>query len=122
MSATTESFGKVISDLNLQDDVLIIKFTDETRIGLFDDGQCCCEHRYFTTDDSYLDFIGSVFQGIELKPSRSLGDDYEVHDITFLEVLTNRGSFVINAHNVHNGYYGGFNIISRYLKNHEYND
>jgi hypothetical protein len=39
--------------------------------------------------------------------------DYDVHEVQFLIVDTDKGSFTCESHNVHNGYYGGFLVVCR---------
>jgi hypothetical protein len=101
--------GRVIESVVLgSDDVLHFVFTDGSRMRIYDDGQSCCEHRYMTTDDDLSSFSGSVLVNIEVRDAPDMENDYEVHEVQFLEVMTNRGCFTMATHNEHNGYYGGF--------------
>lgn len=107
-----DAFGKVISNVVLSDDDLLIQFEDGTGLRFVDDGQSCCEHRYFTCDgDDLSEFIGAKYVEAFEKEAPEIGEDeYDVHEVMFLEVRTSRGSITISAHNEHNGYYSGFGI------------
>jgi hypothetical protein len=96
-----------------EDDVLHMRFEDGTGVGFYDAGQSCCEHRYMRTDDDLSHFVGATFTGAEIKdaPSpRKEGDWDSEHEVQFLEIHTDRGSFTMASHNEHNGYYGGFEL------------
>jgi hypothetical protein len=103
--------GKKIISLSLgEDDALHFVFEDESRFKLFDDGQSCCESRYMRTDDDLSLFIGANFLGAEIRDTTDVEDDGDVHEIQFLIINTNKGSFTMANHNEHNGYYGGFSL------------
>ena len=104
------SAGKTISELSLDDDELRIKFSDGSGIRVFDDGQCCCEERYMTTDDILSDYVGAKLSGMEIKDAPSTEEGLYCHDVQFLEVQTDRGSFTMSSHNEHNGFYAGFSL------------
>jgi len=93
---------------------VIVKFVDGTRLDLWDAGQTCCESRYIRTDDHLSDWVGAKFLDVEIVDSVSpMQDDYDwwdVHEIQFLRILTDKGVIVFSSHNEHNGYYGGFSI------------
>ena len=91
---------------------LLLTFENGYRLALLDDGQSCCESRYMTTDDTLSDYVGADFVEVELRDAPSKGGEYEEHDIQFLVIKTSRGSFTIETHNQHNGYYGGFAIVA----------
>ena len=38
-------------------------------------------------------------------------EEYETHEVQFLEIKTSKGIFTMSTHNEHNGYYGGFAIV-----------
>lgn len=104
--------GKTISTVVLTtEDKICFTFTDGTEMTLYDTGQQCCESRYMTTDDDLTSFSGNVLLGIEIKScgSKEFYDEI-MHDIQFLEVITNKGCITFAAHNDHNGYYSGFEI------------
>lgn len=105
--------GKVINSLRSDDYSLFIYFTDGTGIQIFDDGQCCCESRYMHTDDDIQYYVGSKFLGCELRDAPNVPDEYGEHEVQFLLVNTDKGTFTMETHNEHNGYYGGFAIAIR---------
>lgn len=103
--------GKKIQKAALDNDVLRLVFDDGSGLEIQDSGQCCCEARYMTTDDVVSDLVGECLAAVEEKPTEYIEEDYESHDIAFLEVVTDRGTRVNFAfHNEHNGYYGGFSL------------
>jgi hypothetical protein len=106
------AMGKTISELWLgeEDDALHFRFTDDSNLRLFDDGQSCCESRYMRTDDSLADFVGAVLLGAEVRDGPTLEDEWGEHETQFLIVKTSEGEFTMTSHNEHNGYYGGFLI------------
>jgi hypothetical protein len=113
VEALTSSLNKTIKDLSLNDDILLFKFNDGTKLQIFDDGQSCCESRYMRTDDNLTEFIGAKLISAELKSAPDVETEYDVHEVQFLEINTDKGSFVMSSHNEHNGYYGGFAIVCR---------
>lgn len=111
----SSSIGKKIKNLTMENDVLRFEFEDESKIQISDEGQSCCEHRYMTSDDDLQYFVGSTLVGGEIKDAPSIPDEYGDHEVQFLEIKTDRGSFVCQTHNEHNGYYGGFWIQCKQL-------
>ncbi len=89
---------------------LILTFEDGTKLGIVDDGQSCCEHRYTSTDDNLDHMVGRRFLRVETKdgPENDMDDSYGCHETMFVEVWTDVGFFTLVNHNEHNGYYGGF--------------
>ena len=79
------------------------------------DAQCCCEARYFTSDD--INDGGTYYRGAMLlavevadattKTADGFGDE---HEVQFLEVRTSLGVVTVEAHNEHNGWYGGITL------------
>lgn len=106
------SIGKTISDLMLDDDdALYLFFEDGSKIKIFDDGQQCYENRYMRTDDNLNDYVGTRLLDVKIKDGGCFVDEYDdMHEIQFLEVVTDKGSFTMSSHNEHNGYYSGFCI------------
>lgn len=104
--------GKEISKVFIQNDELHIRFDKKTLV-ISDYAQSCCENRYMTTDDNLTEFFGAIFKGIEEKPTSSISEnEYEDHDLMFIEIKTSKGDFILKSHNEHNGYYAGFDIIT----------
>jgi hypothetical protein len=89
----------------------------EKTIIIKDSGDYCCEYRYFTCLTDNLDYYADAhYIGYELGECGNEEDD-EVHDINFLDVKTTLGVVSFCAHNVHNGYYGGFEIGEKQYNN-----
>lgn len=117
VSSILSSLGKVIENVNLDNNELIFTFTDGSGLKVFDDGQCCCEDRYMTTDDDLSDYKGSTLLDFELKTAPNMENEHVEHEVKFLDVKTSNGIFQMASHNEHNGYYGGFNIVANIIKN-----
>ena len=113
VAAVQAAMGKTITALSLTDDQLRFEFEDGSRLRLQDSGQSCCEHRYMQTDDDLPYYIGAKFVSAEVRDGGSTEDEWgERHEIQFLVVTTDRGTFSMASHNEHNGYYGGFWITA----------
>ena len=112
VNAVKGSLGKQIEYASLEDNELRLKLTDGQTLVLFDDGQSCCEHRYMVTDDDLKEYSDSKLINIEIKEAPEQPDEWGTHEVQFLEVTTDKGSFVLSNHNEHNGYYGGFWIVA----------
>jgi len=110
VKALKESLGKTIRKVWLDDenDQLMFEFADDTTLRMWDGGQSCCEHRYMRTDDDLNEYAGATFMDVEIKEAPDGEDGYEVHEIQFLDIKTDKGIFQMANHNEHNGYYGGF--------------
>lgn len=80
------------------------------KIVIEDSGQCCCEQRYLHTSDDLDDLVGDKLVSIQVDGVKCLDESGEEHEVAFLKVSTNRDSVVIETHNEHNGYYGGFSL------------
>lgn len=112
--------GKRIVRAELYDDgdidELRLWFTDDTAIRIFDDGQSCCEYRYMTTDDDPTAFVGALLENVRVQEGPDVEDERgNAHEVEFLIVDTSLGSFTLETHNEHNGYYGGFLVVARPL-------
>lgn len=113
VNAIKSSLNKKIKKVFLEKDVLKFHMDDDSILELFDDGQSCCESRYMTTDDKLEEYSGSTLLAFELKQGPNVETDYDVHEIQFLDVKTDKGIFQMKSHNEHNGYYGGFWIVAK---------
>jgi hypothetical protein len=113
-----KAIGKTIAGLKLKDDRLIISFDDASRLEIEDHGQSCCETRYMRTDDDLSGFVGSKLVALEIRqaPDVNDGDGYGTHEVQFLAVKTGGGDLVLETHNEHNGYYGGFAVRAEYFE------
>lgn len=114
--AIKSSLGKIIEKVDVNDDVLTFIFNDSSVLNIRDDGQSCCEHRYMSCDDDLSYFNGSTLLDLQLKDVPDVEDEYGVHEIQFLDVITSNGVFQVATHNEHNGYYGGFDIEATYTE------
>ncbi len=115
LEAIEKSKGKTLVNLELDsDDLLVLTFEDSSKLKIWDDGQRCCENRYMRTDDEPTYYIEAEFRGVELRnaPSGEPEDDrnYCSHEVQFLVINTDYGQIVFSSHNVHNGWYSGFDI------------
>jgi hypothetical protein len=111
VNSIKNSLNKVIKEviLDKSEDILKIYFEDESAIKIWDGGQSCCEHRYMSTDDDLPYFSGSTLLDIELKDGPvQEGEWGDMHEVQFLDIKTDKGTFQMSNHNEHNGYYGGF--------------
>ena len=113
VNSIKSSLNKVIENVKLDGDDLVISFTDNTKLTIWDGGQSCCENRYMTTDDHLPDFSGTTLLDLELKSADTVDNEWDVHEIQFLDVKTSEGVFTMVNHNEHNGYYGGFWIQAK---------
>lgn len=109
VAAFTAALGKTITAIALTDDRLHLEFSDQTAIDFVDDGQSCCECRYLYSDDNLSASIGGTLLSAELVNAPPKEDD-DTHEVRFLHVKTSKGVFTVEAHNEHNGYYGGFAV------------
>lgn len=111
--------GRTITDVFMDNEILILWLSrtvngknETVEVNFVDDGQCCCESRYMSSDDDLHSLIGGQLMAVELKDGPDLSDDdYYCHDTQFLEISTSKGFVTIVNHNNHNGYYGGFSIV-----------
>lgn len=102
--------NKKIVSMKMVDNSAVLEFEDG-KLKIFDGGQSCCERRWMTCDGDDLSYFnGSEFLGVEIReaPNQDYEDQYDVHDVEFLVILTSKGEQVFSNHNDHNGYYGGF--------------
>ena len=113
VNSIKSSLNKVIETIELDGEDLVISFTDNTKLTIWDGGQSCCESRYMTTDDNLSDFNGAVLLDLELKSADDIDNGWEVHEIQFLDIKTSNGVFTMVNHNEHNGYYGGFYVKAK---------
>jgi len=103
-------YGRKIKGAEFGDDKLKITFDDGVQISIFDGGQSCCENRYMNTSDDVKWLVGKTLTGLTLKDAPDENGDYDVHEVQFLEVMTDHGCIIFANHNEHNGYYGGFGM------------
>lgn len=115
MQGKTIARARVVSTIADDDPwgvpTLLMDFIDGSALRLYDDGQCCCENRYLHTDDDLTPFAGATFLGARVQDAPSIADVDE-HEVQFLIIDTSLGSFTVETHNEHNGYYGGFDVAA----------
>ena len=111
------AIGKTIASIELDpeynagDGGLKIAFADLSGIVLFDDARSCSENRYMHTDEDLQSFVGAQLIGAEVRDAPDQEDEYGYHKIQFLLVHTDLGTFTVETHNEHNGYYDGFSLV-----------
>lgn len=87
----------------------VIIFDDETYLCLKTKLKCC-EDRFFQSDDDFDYFIGASYISWCEKDVFIEKTNASVHEIQFIEIATNRGTFQIKNYNIHTGAYSGFNV------------
>ena len=118
VEAFQAAVGKTIAAMRVDDDAnggdgaLRIRFTDGTGLRLYDKGRSCCESRYMRTDDDLSYHVGATLEDAEVHEGPDVEDEYGGHEQAFLHVRTSKGVVVVNTHNEHNGYYGGFWFVA----------
>lgn len=101
--------ARIDEDANRDNGSCIITFANGYTLHLQDVGQSCCEHRYMRTDDDLTAMVGSRLVSIRVVDVTESGEmDYDVHEMSFLKIQTDRAGVTVVTHNEHNGYYGGF--------------
>lgn len=118
--ALESSVGKVITKVSLVDDKLLLELETGDILVLSDSGQSCCESRYLTTDDDLSYYSTAILLDVSVEDGPTTEVGYgDTHDIQFLHVKTSLGSFTVETHNEHNGYYGGFYVCAVLEKNND---
>lgn len=110
-----------ITSVGVDDDVLCVRLPSGT-LRVWDNGQSCCESRYMTTDDDLPSFVGAKVVGLEAVEGPDIpyeGESYgEVHEQMFVKLETTAGTITLVTHNEHNGYYGGFDVETKWEEAH----
>lgn len=97
---------KTVTSVLLERDMLIIDFA-EISMSIYDTPSCC-EDLYFTTDDNLKEMIGAKILGMDLLETITTdGGSNDVHEVAFMHIRTDKGTFTIEAHNESNGFYCG---------------
>ena len=110
---------RIDNEYNLWDGGLLMRFTDGSGVWIYDDQRSCCETRYMHTDDVLSSFEGASFVGVRLgEYTTSETEGGEESEVQFLIIDTSLGSAVVETHNIHNGYYGGFWIKVAEMEQH----
>lgn len=101
----------MIVETAMIDDHFYLMLDNNVLVDIFDAGQSCCEQRHMKCDDDITGVVGQHLRGIVEKPTDADGETYGVHEILFVEILTDEGGCLsLVNHNEHNGYYGGFTL------------
>lgn len=114
VAAVQASIGKKITAVTLDDNTLSIELDGSFVLKMWDNGQSCCEHRYMNSDADLASHVGETFTGAAIKNGPDVDHEYDTHEVQFLEIQTDKGSFDVVNHNEHNGYYGGFSIAATF--------
>ena len=110
--AISRCLGKEIRcvDLDERTNEIRIWFYDGPVLVIRDAGQSCCEHRYISTDDCVDEIYGDLIS-IDTVPVETVErGSFDVQECVFLKLVTNNGTSTFKCYNLHNGYYGGFDI------------
>jgi hypothetical protein len=108
------ALGQPIARVFVLDDILRVVFAGGDKLFIWDGDDQCCEHRYMTTDDELDTFVGAKLVGIEVVDGPDIPFEDGVHEQTFVKLETTMGTITLVTHNEHNGYYGGFDVESRW--------
>lgn len=119
--ALKKAIGKTIESISVgwsgneysSAEALCIKFSDGM-LSIWDGGQSCCENRYLTVNDDLTTYGGEKLVSVLEKEGPNEDGGWEIHEIVFLEIQTNKSTLNFSFHNVHNGYYGGFCLRAKY--------
>lgn len=60
--------------------------------------------------DDLKEYVGSRYFGYSVHYAQYVEDEYEVHEVQFLEIMTSVGPITMSMHIEHNGYYGGISL------------
>lgn len=119
--SASDYYGRTIKRADFGNNLISLQFDDGVKIQIWDDGQSCCENRYMTSDDKFEDLVGQKLVSIKVKAVNETHDEenYNDHDVAFLEIQGDKSAITVAAHNEHNGYYGGFGLSIDEVKNAE---
>lgn len=106
--------GRPIGVVSVEGDTLCVRFVGGGALRIRDDAQECCESRYVTTDDDLPSFVGAKVVSLEAAegPDILCEEGGDAHETMFVKLETTAGTITLVTHNEHNGYYGGFDVVS----------
>lgn len=109
------------SEYSVEHLTFFLQFDDESELHISDGAQYCCEHRYLTCDDDCSVLVGGKLLNVELATIKEINvpEDHDYHDIGIVKVESDKGHIVLCTHNEHNGYYGGFDLVTTYFERKE---
>jgi len=91
------------------DGFVITTDSQEIKLGITTDQQCCEEWGYFMTQDDLSGFVGADLIDVSVTDKTLVNHDLRDHFVgqaMFVNVQTSRGLLQFVAYNEHNGYYG----------------
>lgn len=110
--------GRPIATASVEDEALCVRFAGGGALRVWDNGQSCCESRYMTTDDDLPSFVGAKVVSLEAVEGPDIPYEEEsygdVHEQMFVKLETTAGTITLVTHNEHNGYYGGFDVETKW--------
>jgi hypothetical protein len=113
------AIGKRLTSMTVEKKSATIVFEYGARLIITDEAQSCFEYRHISTDDDLAFVAGCTLLAIEEAPGRAATseelENCDVHDICFIHIQTSGGRVTLQAHNEHNGYYGGFCIAAKLI-------
>jgi hypothetical protein len=90
-------------------------FGNEGELLLWDESDECCSKHSLTCDDPDTSFFhGASLLGFTVGEYKSIEDDYDSHDVRFVDIVTSKGVLSFCGHNEHNGYYSGIDIVGKW--------
>lgn len=94
---------------------LVVEFEGGVSLRVWDNEQQCCEKRSISTDDLLSQHVDTEYMGITVtQPIQEDEDrDGKFNDFQFIELRTSDGVVSFSVHNVHNGFYAGFDIQAK---------
>lgn len=110
--------GRPIAAASVEDEALCVRFVGGGALRIWDNGQACCESRYMTTDDDLPSFVGAKVVSLEAVKGPDISCEEwsynEFHEQMFVKLETTAGTITLVTHNEHSGYYGGFDVETRW--------
>lgn len=115
-----EAAGLEIVEIALSADAkeIHIDLRGYRRLVLFDDGQQCCEKRFFTFDACDQGLVsGDKLLAVDVLTAARYPSHPEVacqhHDVQFIVIRTDGFTVAASCHLEHNGAYAGFSLRAR---------
>ena len=116
--------GKEIVQASIKYDdsgAIILEFSDNTALEIFDHSWQCIESRYLTIDDNIQDLVGGKLLSIKVREIKKLDTtdtkNFEpCHEVAFVEIATDKDFVTFCTHVEYDGYYGGFVLSIKEVK------
>jgi len=125
LTISETSFDSNNSLYNNTDGYIITTSSQEIRVGIYNQQDCCEDWGYFISEDDLNRFIGSQLLEIKITDELLKQGHFDVNSIyeggvMFVDFITSKGVFQFVAYNSHNGYYGHrAGIVSKQLNYNE---